>query len=58
MRCGRFLISTAFIGAVLALALPVSADAQNAWPSKTITYVVPYPPGGQQTSSDGFLPSG
>lgn len=46
MRCGRFLISTAFIGAVLALALPVSADAQNAWPSKTITYVVPYPPGG------------
>lgn len=29
-----------------ALLLPMAAAAQDAWPSKAITFVVPYPPGG------------
>jgi len=32
--------------AIAALALPLAAAAQDAWPSKAITFVVPYPPGG------------
>lgn len=32
--------------AIGALALPLAALAQDAWPSKAITFVVPYPPGG------------
>lgn len=32
--------------AIAALALPLAALAQDAWPSKAITFVVPYPPGG------------
>lgn len=32
--------------AIAALALPLAAVAQDTWPSKAITFVVPYPPGG------------
>lgn len=42
----RFLKPAARVAAVLALAAQIPAGAQDTWPSKTITYVVPYPPGG------------
>lgn len=42
----RFLRLAACVAAVLASTVQIPAGAQDAWPSKTITYVVPYPPGG------------
>ena len=45
-RSRRHLITT-WAGALVGLvALVLSASAQDAWPGRTISYVVPYPPGG------------
>ncbi|GAA6121876.1 tripartite tricarboxylate transporter substrate binding protein [Acidovorax sp. FG27] len=43
-----FLAAAAAMAATLALGLPTAAHAQqpDAWPSRAITFVVPYPPGG------------
>lgn len=36
----------AYLATALCLAVPATTIAQDSWPAKTITYVVPYPPGG------------
>lgn len=41
----RFVVSLA-AALTGAIAAPLAASAQEAWPGRTITYVVPYPPGG------------
>ena len=42
----RNLLTTALIAALGTLAITAPALAQDNWPSKTIRFVVPYPPGG------------
>ncbi len=42
----RTLLTTALLGTLALGGLSAPALAQDAWPSKTIRFVVPYPPGG------------
>lgn len=42
----RFCRPVAYLATALCLAGPAAAIAQDSWPAKTITYVVPYPPDG------------
>ena len=42
----RTLMTTALLGTLALGSLSAPAQAQDAWPSKTIRFVVPYPPGG------------
>ncbi len=42
----RTLLTTALLGALAQGGLSAPALAQDSWPSKTIRFVVPYPPGG------------
>jgi tripartite-type tricarboxylate transporter receptor subunit TctC len=42
----RTLLTTTFVAALGATFLAAPAQAQDNWPSKTIRFVVPYPPGG------------
>lgn len=46
MFCRRPLLTACLAVALGVVALPIASQAQDAYPSKTIRFVVPYPPGG------------